>query len=118
MSTAMQRFKSQGRKPNFPDLVKYNYQFIEKIGEGSYGYVCKYKDKYGKLYAIKMEPALNESYQTLTAESIILKKIDEYSKKFQIVPHYIDHGMTGTNQDRFNFLIMEYIDQGLSEIML
>ena len=57
---------------------------MEQIGEGSYGYVCKYVDKYKQLVACKLEPAINSSHQNLTAEALYFKKIDSLQQKNKI----------------------------------
>lgn len=63
---------------DIPLNIKNQYTFVRELGRGSYGVVCLYQ-KQGQNFAVKLEKSAG-NIQSLTMESIILKKINEMNQ--------------------------------------
>lgn len=102
------------------------FTYERLLGSGTYGQVFLYS-KGSEKVAIKLENA-NQNFQTLTSETITLKKIiqatpypcENTRQEKLLVPKYYDHGLVNSDKDnniQYNFLTMEYLDQSLDEYL-
>ena len=80
-----------------------NLSFVEVLGEGGQGTVCKYRDSTdGKEWAVKLEPQ-NAMGQSLLTECLFLKK--NKNGDYKRLPLFKEHGYHNMRR----FLAMELL---------